>query len=62
MNLCRHEWSFPRRRATFAEHRNVDVQTCSKCGAQRVSPIQFGRIQSDTGIVTEVIEPAEVRS
>jgi hypothetical protein len=62
MNLCRHEWSFPRRRATCAEHRNVDVQTCSKCGAQRVSPIQFGRIRPDTGIDTEVIEPAEVRS
>ena len=62
MNLCRHDWSFPRRRAVFGECRNVDVQTCSKCGAQRVSPIQFGPTRPDTGIDTELTEPADVRS
>ena len=39
---CSHSWGFPRRRAEFADQRNVDVQTCSKCGARRVSPVQFG--------------------
>ena len=62
MNLCRHEWSFPRRRAAFAEHRDVDVQTCSRCGAQRVSPIQFGPARPHTRIDAELIQPAEVRS
>ena len=61
MNLCRHDWSFPRRRAVFAECCNVDVQTCSKCGTQRVSPIQFGPSQPDTGIRTKHTEPSEVR-
>lgn len=62
MNLCRHEWSFPRRRTAFAERRDVDVQTCSKCGAQRVSPIQFGPTRPDTRVDAELIQPAEVRS
>jgi hypothetical protein len=39
---CNHSWGFPRRRADFAGQPNVDVQTCSKCGAQRISPVQFG--------------------
>ena len=39
---CRHSWGFPRRRPEFGGRHNVDVQTCSKCGAQRISPVQFG--------------------
>jgi len=39
---CVHSWGFPRRRPEFDGRRNVDVQTCSKCGARRVSPVQFG--------------------
>jgi hypothetical protein len=39
---CNHMWGFPRRRPEFGGRRNVDVQTCSKCGAQRISPVQFG--------------------
>jgi len=39
---CSHSWGFPRRRPEFAGQSNVDVQTCAKCGAQRVSPVQFG--------------------
>ena len=39
---CSHSWGFPRRRPEFDGQRNVDVQTCSKCGAQRISPVQFG--------------------
>ena len=39
---CSHSWGFPRRRQEFAGQRNVDVQTCAKCGAQRESPVQFG--------------------
>jgi hypothetical protein len=41
MTFCRHTWSFPRRRATFGAHTNVDVQTCTECGARRLSSIQF---------------------
>ena len=39
---CSHSWGFPRRRPEFAGQHNVDVQTCAKCGAQRMSPVQFG--------------------
>jgi len=41
--LCLHDWGFPRRRPEFQGRRDVDVQTCSKCGARRISPVQFGR-------------------
>ena len=39
---CKHTWGFPRRREEFGDHRNIDVQTCSKCAAERISPVQFG--------------------
>jgi hypothetical protein len=39
---CSHSWGFPRRWARFAAQANVDVQTCTKCGARRLSPVQFG--------------------
>lgn len=39
---CRHSWGFPRRWPEFQGKCNVDVQTCSKCGARRESPVQFG--------------------
>ena len=44
---CRHNWGFPRRWPEFEGQRNVDVQTCSKCGVRRVSPIQFGEARTD---------------
>lgn len=40
---CRHRWAFPRRWPEFEGQTDVDVQTCSKCGAHRLSPIQFGQ-------------------
>jgi hypothetical protein len=40
---CRHRWGFPRRWPEFEGQTDVDVQTCSKCGAHRLSPIQFGQ-------------------
>ncbi len=43
---CRHEWGFPRRLPEFKGELNVDVQTCAKCGARRMSRIQFGLIVS----------------
>jgi hypothetical protein len=39
---CSHNWGFPRRKAEFEGKCDVDVQSCSKCGAQRISPVQFG--------------------
>ena len=42
-SFCRHRWSFPRRWPEFQGHANVDVQTCTKCGARRQSLVQFGR-------------------
>jgi hypothetical protein len=39
---CRHKWGFPRRWSEFLGHRNVDVQTCVRCGDRRISPVQFG--------------------
>ena len=44
--ICIHRWGFPRRYRTFRGKPNVDVQTCGKCGAQRISPIQFGLLGS----------------
>ena len=44
---CNHDWGFPRRRREFGGQCNVDVQTCSKCGAQRISPVQFGPAAED---------------
>ena len=41
--LCIHSWGFPRRWREFDGKRNVDVQTCSKCGARRLARVQFGR-------------------
>jgi len=43
MMFCLHSWAFPRRWQEFAGHTGVDVQTCAKCGARRLSPVQFGR-------------------
>ena len=37
-----HKWGFPRRWREFDGKHNVDVQTCTKCGARRISPVQFG--------------------
>ena len=37
-----HKWGFPRRWREFDGQRNVDVQTCTTCGARRISPVQFG--------------------
>jgi len=39
---CSHDWGFPFRWKEFDGRRNVDVQTCAKCGARRVSSVQFG--------------------
>jgi hypothetical protein len=41
---CSHSWGFPQRWPEFNGKRNVDVQTCSKCGARRESPVQFGKL------------------
>jgi hypothetical protein len=43
--LCFHRWGFPRRCAQYGGQQNVDVQTCLKCGAKRVSLVQFGRAE-----------------
>ena len=40
--FCRHAWGFPRRWPEFRGRRNTDVQTCAKCGARRLSIVQFG--------------------
>ena len=40
--LCRHAWGFPRRWPEFRGRLNTDVQTCAKCGARRLSIVQFG--------------------
>lgn len=45
VGLCRHTWGFPRRWPEFAGKHAVDVQTCSKCGVNRLSPVQFGRTE-----------------
>ena len=37
-----HKWGFPRRWREFDGKPNVDVQTCTTCGARRISPVQFG--------------------
>lgn len=42
-----HHWGFPRRWREFDGKRNVDVQTCTTCGARRISPVQFGRGRKD---------------
>jgi hypothetical protein len=39
---CSHSWGFSRLRPQFAGQRNVDVQTCGTCGAQRILQVQFG--------------------
>jgi sulfur relay (sulfurtransferase) complex TusBCD TusD component (DsrE family) len=41
---CSHSWGFPQRWPEFNGKRNVDVQTCSKCGARRESSVQFGKL------------------
>ncbi len=43
LGFCFHRWGFPRRCAQYEEHEDVDVQTCLKCGATRLSLVQFGR-------------------
>ncbi len=40
--FCHHAWGFPRRWPQFEGKRDIDVQTCSKCGARRESLVQFG--------------------
>jgi hypothetical protein len=42
---CSHSWGFPQRWPEFEGKLNVDVQTCSKCGARRESPVQFGKLR-----------------
>ena len=42
---CSHSWGFPQRWPEFNGKRSVDVQTCSKCGARRESPVQFGKLR-----------------
>ena len=37
-----HTWGFPRRWLEFGGQPDVDVQTCTVCGARRISPVQFG--------------------
>ena len=37
-----HRWGFPQRQKEFEGRRAVDVQTCTECGRQRISPVQFG--------------------
>jgi hypothetical protein len=57
---CSHSFGFPRRWDEFQGNRNVDVQTCSKCGARRESLVQFGRLAQPpatpeaTPVLTEV--------
>ena len=46
---CSHSWGFPQRWPEFDGKRNVDVQTCSKCGARRESPVQFGKLAPPKG-------------
>ena len=41
---CSHSWGFPQRWPEFEGKLNVDVQTCSKCGARRLSPVTFGPV------------------
>ncbi len=53
MFSCSHDWGFPRRWEEFQGKRNVDVQTCSNCGARRVSPVQFGRLASNAPAAPE---------
>ncbi|MBZ5619881.1 MAG: hypothetical protein LAQ69_14330 [Acidobacteriia bacterium] len=54
--FCRHDWGFPRRRAEFFGHANVDVQTCAKCGSLRLSPVQFGPQREPAVSVEEIQE------
>jgi hypothetical protein len=44
--FCIHTLGFPRRWREFDGKRNVDVQTCAKCGARRLSVVQFGPAQN----------------
>ncbi len=37
---CKHDWGWPRRRGG---KNGKDVQTCTKCGDERESTIQFER-------------------
>lgn len=52
--FCFHSWGFPHRWPEFAGRRNVDVQTCTKCGARRISTIQFGPTKPETQVPVEV--------
>lgn len=36
-----HNWGFPRRWKAYEGKDNVDVETCTDCGARRVSVTQF---------------------
>ena len=45
---CSHSWGFPRRWLEFQSKHNVDVQTCSKCGKRRESPVQFGAVTEES--------------
>lgn len=59
---CRHYWGFPRRWPEFQGKRNVDVQTCSKCGARRESPVQFGAAAASDQPASDEQRFAEVRA
>jgi hypothetical protein len=60
--LCSHEWCFPRRRPEFRGKRNVDVQTCARCGAQRMSRVQFGPARDNTREAVPRQRAMEVRA
>jgi len=60
--LCWHNWGFPRRWTEFRGQTNVDVQTCAKCGARRVSPVQFGGPKSEEQNPQECPPPSSVRA
>jgi len=53
---CFHAWGFPRRHDAFDGHRNIDVQTCAKCGRQRISPVQFGPAASQPSQEPQLVE------
>jgi hypothetical protein len=59
---CWHKWAVPRRWPEFEGKRNVDVQTCSKCGARRESPVRFGRFAPPPADPTPARQFAEVRA
>jgi hypothetical protein len=57
--FCRHRWGFPRRWPEFQGRIDVDVQTCTRCGARRRSPVQFGREREQVAGAGELREVAD---